>query len=198
MLWWVRKPGCSLSLCYHLTRTSHQLPRLFWIHQCGGNSWLVPRLHLLGYFSRNNKFGKGFWLSSLGVSWEHRRITRSSLLVERSDDSKYLNTSVFAGYCGRCFLLGFLGGIHVPFGRALLCLLRFWRREEPYLPWDEVKTTNSTHIWRRRQDLNTAGPHWWEERALTTAPSVAPHACGMIMWSCGNRSGGPAKENVVT
>ena len=49
-----------------------------------------------------------------------------------------VNTSVFAGYSGRCFLLSFLGGIHVPIGRALLCLLRFIRREETYLPWDEV------------------------------------------------------------
>ena len=49
-----------------------------------------------------------------------------------------VKTSVFAGYSGRFFLLSFLGGIHVPIGRALLLLLRFIRREEPYLPWDEV------------------------------------------------------------
>ena len=49
-----------------------------------------------------------------------------------------VNTSVFASYSGRCFLLSFLGGIHGPIGRALLRLLRFIRREETYLPWDEV------------------------------------------------------------
>ena len=122
-------------MCYHLTRTSHQLPRLFWIHQCGANVWLVPRLHLLRYFSRNNKFRKGFWLSSPGVSCEHRCIYGRRLSPR---EATTVNTSVFASYSEGSFLLSFVGGIHVPIGRALLCLLRFIRREEPYLPWDEV------------------------------------------------------------
>ena len=34
-------------------------------------------------------------------------------------------------------------------------------------------TTNSTHIWRRRQEFEL-GPHWWEASALTTAPPLLP------------------------
>ena len=34
-------------------------------------------------------------------------------------------------------------------------------------------TTNSTHIWRSTPGVEP-GPHWWEARALTTAPSLAP------------------------
>ena len=34
-------------------------------------------------------------------------------------------------------------------------------------------TTNSTHIWRQRRELNP-GPHWWEASALNTAPPLLP------------------------
>ena len=97
-----------------------------------------------------------------------------------------VNTSVFASYSGRCFLLSLLGGIHVPIGRALLHLLRFIRREETYLPWDEVLLviwiiiTNSTHIWRRRQDLNMG--HIGGRRVLS--PLRHPLHPMLVVWSC--------------
>ena len=53
-------------------------------------------------------------------------------------------------------------------------VLVFKERGKPEYPEKNLSeqgrepTTNSTHIWRRRQDSNP-GPHWWEACALTTA-----------------------------
>ena len=57
-------------------------------------------------------------------------------------------------------------------------MLVFEERGKPEYPEKNLSeqrrepTTNSTHIWRRRLRISP-GPHWWEESALTIAPSLA-------------------------
>ena len=59
-------------------------------------------------------------------------------------------------------------------------MLVFEERGKPEYPEKNLSeqgrepTTKSTHIWRRRRDLNT-GLHWWEASAFTTVPPLLPN-----------------------
>ena len=63
---------------------------------------------------------------------------------------------------------------HLPFLAELFGKVGFsgeGRTGKNYSPQQRREpTTNSTHTWRRGQDLNRVT--WWEARALTTAPSL--------------------------
>ena len=59
-----------------------------------------------------------------------------------------------------------------------LCLTREKNRSARRKNLSEQRrepTTNSTHIMASMLGFEP-GPHWWEVSALTTAPSLAPHA----------------------
>ena len=81
-------------------------------------------------------------------------------------------------------------------------VLVFEERGKPEYPKKNLSeqrrepTTNSTHMWRRRQDLNTG--HIGGRRALSPLRHPCSPCLWYDLWSCGNRSGDPAKKNLVT